>query len=241
MMKATLYYTRILVGAVFLLAGFAMPVHTLADTIAIIGTGRVAGALGPRFAEQGHHIIYGSRDPAGKKAQDLVVKTGHNASVTTDRKAVDGADMVLLAVPWTAAESVVKNLGDLAGKIIIDPTNPYKRTDDGYAEHTVETSAGELIQGWLPKAHVVKAFNTLTFLTMADPANSGGPVTIPVVGNDDAAKARVMKLIESIGLQAIDLGPIRYAHEVEGMLIVWANARFKAAPFDYYLRRTPTN
>lgn len=240
-MKATIYYARFLVATVILITGLTMPVHTLADTIAIIGTGRVAGALGPRFAGQGHRIIYGSRNPSGKKAQDLVDRTGNKASVTSQKEAVNGADMVVLAVPWSATESVVKNLGDLSGKIVIDPTNPYKRTNDGYAEHTVETSAGELIQGWLPGAHVVKAFNTLTFLTMADPAGSGGPVTIPVVGNDDAAKARVMKLIKSIGLDAIDLGPIRYAHEVEGMLIVWANARFKGNPFDYYLRPVPGN
>ena len=69
---------------------------------------------------------------------------------------------------------MVKNLGDLSGKIVIDPTNPYKRSADGLAEHTVATSAGELIQGWLPKAYVVKAFNTLTFLTMADPATPEG-------------------------------------------------------------------
>ena len=240
-MKATLYKARFLVGTLCLLTGLVIPAQLLADTIAIIGTGRVAGALGPRFAEQGHRIVYGSRDPASQKAQDLVVKTGHNAAVTTDKKAVEGADMVLLAVPWTAAESVVKNLGDLSGKIVIDPTNPYKRSADGLAEHTVATSAGELIQGWLPKAYVVKAFNTLTFLTMANPSSSGGPVTIPVVGNNDAAKEKVMKLIKSIGFEAIDLGPIRYAHEVEGMLIVWGNARFKGTPFDYYLRRTPTN
>lgn len=240
-MKTTLSYARILIAGILLAAGLATPAQLLADTIAVIGTGRVAGALGPRFAEQGHRIVYGSRNPASKKAQDLVARTGNMASVTTQKKSVADADMVLLAVPWSAAESVVKNLGDLSGKIVIDPTNPYKRTEDGYAEHTVETSAGELIQGWLPKAHVVKAFNTLTFLTMADPASSGGPVTIPVVGNDEAAKERVMKLIESIGLQAVDLGPIRYAHEVEGMLIVWANARFKGNPFDYYMRPVPGN
>lgn len=240
-MKPILYNARFLVGTLCVFAGLVIPPQLLADTIAVIGTGRVAGALGPRFAEQGHRIVYGSRNPASKKARDLVARTGHNASVTTEKKSVDGADMVLLAVPWTAAETVVKNLGDLSGKIVIDPTNPYRRTADGLAEHTVATSAGELIQGWLPKAYVVKAFNTLTFLTMADPASSGGPVTIPVVGNNDAAKAKVIKLIRSIGLDAIDLGPIRYAHEVEGMLIVWANARFKNTPFDYYLRRTPAN
>lgn len=238
-MKAKMYYAGILMGVFCALACLTAAPQLQAETIAIIGTGHVAGALGPQFARQGNRIVYGSRNPASKKAQAVVAKTGANASVTTEQKAVIGADIVVLAVPWKAAKTVVKRLGDLAGKIVIDPTNPYRLTKDGYAEHTVPTSAGQLIQGWLPKAHVVKAFNTLTYLTMADPASSGGPVTIPVVGNDAAAKATVMKLIKSIGFQAADLGPIRYAHEVEGMLIVWANARIHGRPFDYYLRPTP--
>ncbi|MBF8269952.1 MAG: dinucleotide-binding enzyme, partial [Gammaproteobacteria bacterium] len=173
---------------------------------------------------------------------ELVARTTGKAAATTQAAAASLADIVLLAIPWTATETVVKELGDLTGKIVIDPTNPYQRTAAGLAEHTVTTSAGEMIQGWLPQARVVKAFNTLSSLTMADPASAGGPVTIPLVGNDAEAKAVVAKLVESIGLEAIDLGPIQYAHEVEGMLIVWANARLSAKPFDYYLRRTtPAN
>lgn len=238
-MKAKIYYAGFLMGVFCSLACLTAAPQVQAETIAIIGTGHVAGALGPQFARQGNRIIYGSRTPASKKAQAIVAKTGANASVTSERKSVIGADIVVLAVPWTAAKTVVKRLGDLAGKIVIDPTNPYKMIGGGLVEHTVKTSAGELIQKWLPKAHVVKAFNTLTYLTMADPSIAGGPVTIPVVGNDPAAKATVMKLINSIGFQAADLGPIRYAHEVEGMLVLWANARLSGHPFDYYLRPTP--
>lgn len=228
-------------NVLFVLVCLCFPCLAPADTIAIIGTGRVASALGPAFAESGHTIIYGSRDPAGDKASELVAGTGPASSVTTQAKAAQQGDIVLLAVPWAVAEEVMKNLGDLSGKIIIDPTNPYGRTDEGLAIHTVETSAGEMIQNWAPESRVVKAFNTLSYLTMADPQSSGGTVTIPLVGNDNAAKEVVAKLVEDIGMEAIDLGPIQYAHEVEGMLIVWANARLSGRPFDYHLRRTPEN
>ncbi|MDH3442086.1 MAG: hypothetical protein OEM63_15105, partial [Gammaproteobacteria bacterium] len=69
--------------------------------------------------------------------------------------------------------------------------------------------------------------------------SSGGPITIPLVGDSEDAKATVASLVEGLGLEAIDLGPLRYAGHVEGMLIVWMNARMTGQPFDYHLRRKP--
>lgn len=224
----------VLALAVLLIAGTAF-----ADTIAIIGTGRVAGALGPQFAKQGHRIIFGSRTPDRDEVRALVARTHATATALPSAEAVREADIVVLAVPWTAAEAVVKSLGDLSGKIIIDPTNPYNRGEAGLARLVVETSAGELIQGWAPGARVVKAFNTMSSTVMADPASAGGPVTVPIVGDDDDAKMKVASIIEAMGLEVMDLGPIRYAHVVEGMLVLWANARFLGHPFNYHLRPQP--
>jgi predicted dinucleotide-binding enzyme len=209
-----------------------------ADTIAIIGTGNVGGALGPRFASQGHTIIYGSREPMREDVVKLVAETGNGATAMAPVEAAQAGDIIVLAVKWDVAEQVVNGLGDLSGKILIDPINAISRID-GMASNAVDTSAGELIQSWAPDAFVVKAFNTLAAATMVDPAISGGPVTIPLVGNNPEAKARVAGLVESIGFETIDLGPIQYAREVEGMLIVWINARASGAQFDYHLRRVP--
>jgi predicted dinucleotide-binding enzyme len=213
----------------------------LAESIAIIGTGRVAAALGPKFAGLGHKVIYGSREPTRNEVRELVAATGANASAASPLDAVRGADIVVLAVPGTAVEPVVMSLGDLSGKIIIDPTNPTRRGADGLTEHAVATSNAEIIQGLAPRAHVVKAFNTLSAQTMADPKSAGGPVTIPLVGNDAAAKATVTKLVEGLGFEAMDLGPVRYADVVEGMLVVWINARGQGRAFDYYLRTPKSN
>lgn len=209
-----------------------------AATIAIIGTGDVAGALGPEFAAQGHKIIYGSRDPGRDNVQALVTRTGHGASATTQTDAVRGADIVVLAVPGMLAPEIVKDLGDLSGKIIVDPTNPLNRTDHGL-EHGVDTSNAEIIQALAPGAYVVKAFNTLNWRIMVDPSKSGGPVSIPLVGDSAAAKATVAKIVEGMGLEPIDLGGVENAHWVEGMLILWINNRAGGRqPFDYYLRKT---
>ena len=108
--------------SVFLM-GWVFHAPSMADTIAIIGTGNVAGALGPEFAAQGHDIVYGSRDPAREEVVALVERTGGNASAAPQAEAVVGADIVVLAVPGGVAEEVAGSLGDLSGKIILDPTN----------------------------------------------------------------------------------------------------------------------
>ena len=210
---------------------------TSAETIAIIGTGEVAGALGPEFAAQGHRIVYGSRNPDRDTVRGLVARTGDDASATGQAEAAAGADIVVLAVPWNAVEQVVGNLGDLAGKIIIDPTNPRMVGEDGLRDYAVDPSNAEWIQRWAPQARVVKAFNTMGWETMVDPDSTGGPVTVPIVGDDAGAKAVVTGLIEGMGLEAVDLGPVRYAHVVEGLYLIRGNAGSLGTTFNYHFRR----
>lgn len=214
-----------------------------ADTIAVIGTGDVAGALGPEFAAQGHTIVYGSRNPSRDEVQALVENTGISASATTPAESVVGADIVVMAVPGTVVEAVTGSLGDLSGKIIIDPTNAVDRSGDRlYLLY--ETSTAEIIQAAAPGAHVVKAFNTLNWRTMVDPDSSGGPVSIPLVGDNAAAKANVAELVEGMGLEPIDLGPLAYARHVEGMLLIWIHNRYAGGDgpaFDYHLRKVDQN
>ncbi len=231
--SASSIFASVLVLSVASTAAF----QASAETIALIGTGNVAGALGPEFAMQGHDIVYGSRNPNRPEVNELVARTGGNASATGQVEAAAQADIVVIAVPGEVAEQVVASLGDLSGKIIIDPTNRVGPGDDGFMMHTVATSNAELIQALAPDAYVVKAFNTLNYRTMIDPESSGGPVTIPLVGNNAEAKATVATLVEGMGLEPIDLGPVRFAHVLEGMLVIWINGRSAGTPYDYYLRR----
>ena len=208
-----------------------------AETIAIIGTGDVGRALGPEFAAQGHTIIYGSRDPSRRGLTSLVEKTGPDASAKTQAEAAAAADIVVLAVPGMLAGEITRNLGDLSGKIIIDPTNPMERSLMTF-KHGVETSNAEIIQAIAPDADVVKAFNTLSWETMIDPESSGGPVSIPLAGDSGKAKKVVAELVQGMGLDPIDVGPVENAHWVEGMLILWINNRFGMRDsFDFHLRR----
>jgi len=228
---------RLLVNIIFALLMTLSGVAN-ADRIAIIGTGDVGAALGPEFAALGHEIIYGSRDPERVSVQALVNKTGNNASAAMPAESVVNADIVVLAVPGRLAESITADLGDLSGKIIIDPTNNYIR--DGVPRLATDTSNGEAIQAAAPGAHVVKAFNTLSWRQMVDPGSSGGPVSIPLVGNNAEAKEKVAEIVSGMGLEPMDLGPIQNARHVEGMLVLWIQARNNGEPFDYHLRKTPT-
>ena len=221
-----------------LLALIVFSSTAVADRIAVIGTGNVGAALGPEFAALGHDIVYGSRDPSRDEVQALVERTGGNATATTPAESVIDADIVLLAVPGRLAESITRDLGDLSGKIIIDPTNNYVR--DGVPHLAGETSNGELIQAAAPDAYVVKAFNALNWRHMVDPDSSGGPVTIPLAGNDTGAKSKVAAIVAGMGLEPVDVGPIQNARHVEGMLVLWMHARLNGAAFNFHLRPEPS-
>lgn len=217
-----------------------VPAKVGAATIAIIGTGEAGSALGPEFAALGHTVVYGSREPDRADFRELVSRTARDASAATPPDTAADADIVVLAVPGLLAAEITRKLGDLSGKIIIDPTNALSRGEGGLLEMAVEPSNAELVQAAAPGAHVVKAFNTLNWRQMVDPDSSGGPVSVPLVGDSPEAKATVAEIVTGMGLEPIDLGPLRHARYVEGMLILWINAESTGGEaFDYHLRKAP--
>jgi len=212
-----------------------------ADVVAVIGTGRMGSAVGPRFAEQGHRVIYGSRSPMSDRVQELVTQTGPATTATTNADAIAKADIVALALPFSATEALIKNNGgNLDGKIIFDITNaPLKALAPG-KENAVASSSGQLIQEWAPNSHVVKAFNTVGYHIVSDPGIAGGPVTVPLSGNNDVAKQRVAEIVQAMGFETADSGDIRFAHVTEGMasmyFIPYGRGNFAEA-FEYYFRK----
>jgi len=221
----------------FIVLSFIWSAPLFADTIAIIGTGNVGAALGTEFAQQGHTIVYGSRSPLGLKALDLVGRTKGDAKTAIPAEAAADADIVVLAVPGMVVEDVVKGLGDLSGKIIIDATNPLVMDEPMHFTFGVETSNGEIVQAAAPDANVVKAFNTISWQSMISPEDASGPLYVPVVGNDDAAKEKVSALVKKMGLVAVDLGPIEVAHWTEYSVVVGLNNQFsERAQFDLVFR-----
>lgn len=199
------------------------------ETIAIIGTGNVGSALGTRWAAQGHRIIYGSRTPDAESVQALVARSGGNTSAAGTADAAQAAGIIVLAVPWTATEATVTALGDVSGKIIIDPINA-ARFVSGRVE-VGHPALAEAIAGWAPGAHVVKALNTTNYANMSNPP-AEITITVPIAGDSDEAKARVALLVRALGLTVRDVGPLYNSRYIEAMgnLYIYVNSMQRSEP-----------
>lgn len=219
-----------------LLSAGVLQATATAETIAIIGTGEVGSALGRRFGELDHVVVYGSRDPERDDVRRLVAATRGPARATSQADAVVNADIVVLAIPWDAAREVTETLGDLSGRLVIDPTNPRRIDADGFRDYAFDGSNAERIAEWLPGADVVKAFSTLGAATMLEPSLAGGPVSIPLAGDDADAKRTVAALARELGFEPVDVGPLRFARVIEGLHFLRYNAGLIDGRFNYYLR-----
>ena len=211
------------------------------DCIAMIGTGSVGGALGPRFAGLGERIVYGSRTPEAERVAALVERTGAGTKALTPDAAARACDTIVLAVPWFAVEATVRSFGNLDGKLIVDVTNPLVFGDGIVTGADVPANSGaEFVQSLAPGAHVVKAFNTIYYTVMAVPETAGGPVSVLISGDDAAGKARVAKLASGIGFEPVDVGGLRTARYTEAMAVLLVNRLVSGErPFDFQLHPWP--
>jgi 8-hydroxy-5-deazaflavin:NADPH oxidoreductase len=179
--------------------------------IAIIGAGNVGRALTTSAQRAGYEVVVSSA--SGESARRLAEETGARAAAS-NREAVEGADIVILALPYTGVDVVIDEARtELAGKIVVDATNPLNADYSGLV--TEGTSAAREIQTKVPEARVVKAFNTALAARQADPSVSGLRVDGYVAGDDDEAKQAVLGLVEEIGFNPVDAGGLDMARWLE--------------------------
>ncbi|HUH85067.1 MAG TPA: NADPH-dependent F420 reductase [Stellaceae bacterium] len=187
--------------------------------IAVIGTGPVGGTLGRRWAELGHAVAFGVRDTGDADAKALVAKIKGEARLASVRDAAKDADVVVLATPYAANAAALASAGDLAGKILIDVTNPIGANfslavgfDDSGAEQVAKLAPG---------ARVFKAMNQVGFEVMADAAFAAGKPVMFVAGDDAAGKQVVMDLVGALGFEAVDVGELAIARLLEPYAMLW--------------------
>ena len=215
-----------------LITALAVPLASHGDdpeSIAVIGTGDMGNSLGPRLAQAGYRIVYGSRDPSRTVVQDLLRQTGENATATTQAEAAQAADIVLLTVPWPAMEQVAQSLGNLDGKVVIDVSFPEEQGPDGYPRSMVETSSAELIQQWNPGARVVKWSLPSAFL-IDDPLAYGHPPANWIAADDKSAKELVARMAHEIGQDPIDAGPLHMSRAVEAQALLFMVPLYQRRP-----------
>jgi 8-hydroxy-5-deazaflavin:NADPH oxidoreductase len=188
--------------------------------IAILGAGNVGGALGKGWAAKGHSIYFGVPQPQSEKVETLLKTMGGGTRAGSVHDAADGAEIVVLATPWPATRDAILAAGKLAGKIVIDCTNPLEPELSGLSiGHT--TSAGEQVAQWASGARVVKAFNTTGANNMANSRYGDKEITMCIAGDDAAAKQTVIKLAQDLGFEAIDAGPLKNARFLEPFAMLW--------------------
>jgi 8-hydroxy-5-deazaflavin:NADPH oxidoreductase len=183
------------------------------SSISIIGTGNMARAIGALAVAGGNTVEILGRDQS--KAADLARALGGSAT-TGEWGAVPAGDIVIVALLYAGVVPVVAQYGDaLAGKVIVDISNPFNATFDGLA-HSEETSIAQEVAKVAPAgASVVKAFNTI----FRNVLEKGRP-NVFIAGDSAQAKASVKAFIESIGLRPLDVGGLKMAHWLEGMGLV---------------------
>jgi predicted dinucleotide-binding enzyme len=193
--------------------------------VAILGSGGVGQDLGLGFIGLGHEVKMGSRKPAKAEIKAWLGKAGPKASAGTFAEAAAFGDMAVLAVQWTGAENAVRlaSPGNLAGKVVIDVTNPLLFRPKALPVLAVggQDSAAEQVQRWLPQARVVKAFNTVNHAHMVKPSFPGGPPDMFLCGDDASAKKLVAGICRDFGWGVIDMGGVEAARLLEPLALIY--------------------
>lgn len=177
--------------------------------IGIIGSGRIGATVAHLLVSAGHEVaVANSRGP--ESLADLVADLGQTARAAASVEEAAGfGDVVVVAIPLHATAGLPPAAFD--GKVVVDANNYYPGRDGDIAALDVDTStSSELLAAQLPGAHVVKAFNTMFFETLAGEGMPDAPrrqrLALFVAGDDPAAKRLVSGLVEEIGFAAIDTG-----------------------------------
>ena len=174
--------------------------------IGIIGSGNIGATLTRRLTALGHDVaVSNSRGP--QSLEGLAGETG--ATAAEPATAARDADLVIVAIPLKAVPDLPA--GELAGKLVVDTGNYYPGRDGEIADIEGGTASSRWVAGHLPGATVVKAFNTMGsghLLELGRPAGDPDRIGLPVAGDDEVAKRRVLELVETLGFDGLDAGPL---------------------------------
>ena len=175
--------------------------------IGTIGSGNVGGTLGRIWAKAGHEVMFSSLNLEQDKK--LAASIGPNARAGTPSAAATFGEVVLVSVPYKALPEVGKEVGSLLkGKIVIDTCNPFPSRDGEIANWAREKGAGVASAELLPGARLVRAFNAVSWLQMADASKGSQRMAMPMASDDAEAVQVVSELVREVGYEPVLIGPL---------------------------------
>ncbi|HEU5399166.1 MAG TPA: NADPH-dependent F420 reductase [Gammaproteobacteria bacterium] len=205
--------------------------------VGILGSGMVGQALGLGFAKLGHEVKIGTREPGSQKLKPWLAQAGKKASTGSFEETARFADLAVLATLWSGTHEALElaKPGNLAGKVVMDVTNPllFEPNQPPRLALGFSDSGGEQVQRWLPQAKVVKAFNTVGSGHMVDPKFPGGPPDMFICGDDASAKQTVAGICRNFGWGVVDVGGIAGARLLEPMCILWVQHGLQTGSWDH--------
>jgi 8-hydroxy-5-deazaflavin:NADPH oxidoreductase len=194
--------------------------------IGIIGSGLVGRVLGTAFLKEGHEVMVGTRNPA-KAEVTKWKKENEGGQVGTFSDTAKFGEILVLAVNGSATEEAVRQAGvdQFSNKPVIDATNPIAAAPpvNGVLRFftNLDESLMERIQRLIPKAKLVKAFNSVGNAHMYKPQFKEGKPTMFICGNDESAKRTVTDILSSFGWETEDMGKVEAARAIEPLCILW--------------------
>ena len=198
--------------------------------IGILGSGLMGGKLGTIFARAGHDVIF-SYARSTQKLKQLAREAQGSARAGTPAEAVKGSDVLLLAVHWSRVEEVLRQSGDLSGRIIVSCSLPMNAEDTALVVAHLSSGAEELARR-VPKARIVSAFNTgpsEVLFGVYDPRRKAKRPSLVYCGDDDTAKVTAAELIRDAGFDPVDAGPLRIARYTEPFALLVAQLAYEGA------------
>lgn len=189
--------------------------------VTIIGSGNMGRGIGTRAVAGGHSVTFVDRNPETAQNAATAVKESAKNGAQVSTAPMDSAqlgDVVVLAVPYGENIELAKQLGDkLAGKVVVEISNPLNSTLDELVTAPDSSSAEDVAKAAAKGAKVVKAFNTTLVATLQSGQVAGLPLDVFIAGDDADAKAKVAQIVTDGGMRAIDSGPLKRARQIEAM------------------------
>jgi predicted dinucleotide-binding enzyme len=208
--------------------------------IGVLGSGEVGRTLGSGLVALGHQVMMGTRNIAKPEVQAWLRENGSLACTGSFAEAAAFGDPLFFCIRWNGAENAIALAGEdaFAGKIVVDVTNPidFRKGIPPRSAIGPDTSAGEVIQRWLPSSRIVKAFNTLSAKHMTDGRLGGERLDMFIAGNDAAAKKLVEAILGAWHWNVHDLGGIEQSALLESFALMSILHGFRTNRWDHLFK-----